>query len=80
MGKVKVKINHAGARELLRSEEMKSICEAHANNAVAKLGAGYKATSWTGKGRVNASVAAVSPMARAENLKDNTILKAVRSS
>lgn len=78
MAKVEIKLNTSGVREMLQSQEMKSICEEHANNAIGKLGPGYTVTSMTGKTRVNASVYAESYEARRENMKSNTILKALR--
>lgn len=78
MAKVEIKLNTSGVREMLQSKEMKSICEEHANNALGKLGAGYTVTSMTGKTRVNASVYAENYEARRENMKSNTILKALR--
>ena len=78
MAKVEIKLNTSGVREMLQSKEMKSICEEHANNAIRKLGPGYTVTSMTGKTRVNASVYAESYEARRENMKSNTILKALR--
>lgn len=77
---VRVELNHDGVRELLRSPEMMAVCESHAKRAVSKLGAGYEVSTHTGKGRVNASVAAVSPEARRENSESNTVIKAVMGS
>ena len=78
MAKVEIKLNRSGVREMLQSQEMKTICEEHANAALSKLGTGYKVTSMTGKNRVNASISAESISARRDNMKNNTILKALR--
>lgn len=78
MAKVEIKLNSSGVKELLRSQEMKAICEEHANNALGRLGDGYTVTSMTGKNRVNVSVFAESYQAKRENLEHNTILKALR--
>ena len=78
MAKVEIKLNTSGVREMLQSQEMKTICEEHANAALGKLGSGYKVTSMTGKNRVNASIHAESISARRDNMKNNTILKALR--
>jgi hypothetical protein len=77
MAKVKFELNKEGVRELLRSKEMMDACTEYANNALAKLGDGYEVTTHTGANRVNAEVAAVTNAARSENLRDNTIIKAV---
>lgn len=78
MAKTKVVLNRSGVRELLRSDEMKAICEEHANRALGQLGDGYAVTSMTGKTRVNASIYAESAEAKRENMENNTILKALR--
>ena len=77
MAKVKIKLNRDGVRELLTAQEMMSICEQHANEALSRLGAGYTTSSRVGRNRVNAEVAAQTRKARAENAKNNTILKAL---
>lgn len=78
MANVRVELNHEGVRELLRSAEMKAICESHANNALARLGDGYEVSSMVGKNRVNAEVKAVSYKAKKDNMNNNSILKALR--
>lgn len=77
MADVKIILNSAGVRELLKSSEMMSICEEHANKAVGRLGAGYAVSTMTGKTRVNASVYAETYEARKENAENNSILKAL---
>lgn len=78
MSNLRVELNHAGVREMLRSEEAKAICEACANKAMGRLGEGHEVTTYTGQNRVNASVFAKSLDAKMKNAKDNTILKALR--
>lgn len=78
MANVRVELNNEGVRELLRSAEMKSICESHANNALARLGDGYEVSSMVGKNRVNAEIKAVSYKAKKDNMNNNSILKALR--
>lgn len=63
---------------MLRSQEMKCICEEHANNALGRLGPGYTVSSMTGKNRVNASIMAETYEAKRDNMKNNSILKALR--
>ena len=62
---------------MLRSKEMMDICSDYANSALGRLGSGYEVTTHTGASRVNAQVAAETFAAKRENLKSNTILKAV---
>ena len=78
MAKTKIVLNRSGVRALLQSDEMKAICEEHANRVLEQLGDGYTVTSMTGKTRVNASVYAESAEAKRENMENNTILKALR--
>lgn len=77
MANMKFELNREGVRELLKSKEMMDICEGYANNALSKLGDGYQVTTHTGTNRVNAEVSAESNAAKRENLKENTIIKAV---
>lgn len=78
MAKVKVVLNREGVRELLRSDEMMSVCEEYADKALSKLGAGYEVTTHTGSSRVNASIGTASYDAMHDNMKNNSILKALR--
>jgi len=75
---VKIELNRAGVRELLRSSEMMAICKEHADATAGSLGSGYEVTTHTGKNRVNAEVAAVTYAARKENSENNTILRALK--
>ena len=76
----KVTLVSKGVRELLQSDEAMQLCQDYAYKAQQRLGPGYEVTYMTGKYRVNAEVAAVSAKAIQENMKHNTILKAVGSS
>lgn len=78
MANMRVELNIEGVRELLRSNEMKAICEDYANNALTRLGTGYEVSSMTGKNRVNAEIKAVSYKAKKDNMENNSILKALR--
>lgn len=76
--KLTVKLNTEGVREMLRSEEMKGICEGYASAILQRCGSGYDMDTYTGTNRVNAMVFADSSKAKEDNLKNNTILKAVK--
>ena len=78
MSKFKFELNRSGVRALMQSEEMQSILKSKANNALNSLGQGYKTDSYVGKTRANAMVYADSYLAKRDNLKNNSILKAVR--
>ncbi len=78
MSKFKFELNRSGVRALMQSTEMQSILKSKANNALNSLGEGYKTDSYVGKNRANAMVYADSYQAKRDNLKNNSILKAVR--
>lgn len=71
------KLNRAGVRELLQSDEMVGVLQSYAQSASASLGAGYEITTMVGKNRANARITAVTSEARKDNSKNNTLLKAV---
>lgn len=79
MAKTKILLDHAGMRELLRSDEAENMCRELAEKAQRSLSQtkGYVVTTYKGRGRVNASVYASSNDAKRENAKENKILKAV---
>lgn len=70
-------LNEDGVRELLKSAEMKSVCESKAKAIAGRAGSGYEVDTFTGKNRVNASVYTATEAAYRDNLKNNTLLKAV---
>lgn len=73
----KFELNKSGVRDLLKSEETQNVVKEYADKALAKLDDGYSTSVYIGKNRANASVMAESVKAKRENLKRNTILKAV---
>lgn len=78
MGKVKFELNREGVRELMLSPEMQSGLESLGGEVLGRLGEGYETETYRGKNRYNVEVKAVTFQARRENMKDNTILKAVQ--
>ena len=77
MAKVRFELNEEGVRALLKSSEMKNVCESYANRIAARAGSGYEVDTYTGRNRVNASVSTGTKEAIRDNLKNNTLLKAV---
>lgn len=75
--KIKFELDKAGVKALLKSEQMVNCCEEYADKALNNLGEGYSKSKHMGRNRVNVSVKADTQKARADNLKNNTILKAV---
>lgn len=78
MSKVRIKLNRSGVRQLLRSAEMREICDEKAAAIAARCGEGYEHGAYTGKNRANASVWAETPQARRDNAENNTILRAMK--
>lgn len=77
MSEVKVVLNRQGVSELLKSDEMMEVCVGYASNALSRLGEGYKMTTHVDD-RVNASICTETYKAMRENMKNNSILKALR--
>ena len=75
--KVEFKLNSAGVRQLLKSPEMQAGIMQIADHAVSRLGSGYVSEKRNYPERCGAVVKAETFRARRENLKMNTLLKAV---
>jgi len=78
MSNWKIKLNSAGVRELLKSQEMQAVLTAKASGIRTRCGDGYNQDMHVGKNRANAMIWADTKEARADNSENNTILKAVR--
>lgn len=75
---VKVVLNGKGVRELLKSQGMMNVCTAQASKIMERCGDGYEMSNYVGKNRVNVSVTASTYEARRDNIRNNTLLKAVK--
>lgn len=78
MSKMEFKLNRAGVRALMQSEEMQAVLTDYASGIQNRCGDGYVQDIYVGKTRANAMVSAETYQAKRDNLKNNTILKAVR--
>lgn len=74
---VEIVLNSAGIRELLKSAEIEAVCRDQAEAVANRAGAGYKVDTHVGKTRVNAMVSTDTKEAYRDNLKNNTLLKAL---
>lgn len=74
---MKIKLLRKGVRELLKSAEMMDACQEAATGIATRAGTGFETSSYTGKNRVNISVYPSSAEARRDNLKNNTLMKAI---
>lgn len=77
MKKFKFKLNKKGVASLMKSEEMQDVLKKHASNVMNRLDKGYKKDLYIGKRRANVAISADSFKAKRDNLKNNTLLKAV---
>ena len=78
MDKLKVVLNEEGVRQMLKSGEMALLLKERAQDAISRIGGGYNITTHTGANRVNVSISPASYKAHKEDLKNNTIIKALR--
>lgn len=78
MSKKGFKLNYSGVGELMKSEAMQKVLTDHATAIKNRCGDGYEQDVHVGKNRANAMVKATTYKAKKDNLKNNTILKAVR--
>ena len=78
MSKMKFKLNRAGVRALLQSDEMQAVLDEEASKIRNRAGVGYQQDTYVGKNRANAMVWADTYQAKRDNMKNNTLLKAVR--
>ena len=78
MSKMQFKLNRKGVADLMKSAEMQEVLKGYATNIRNRCGDGYEQDMHVGKNRANAMVSATTHKAKADNLKNNTLLKAVK--
>lgn len=78
MAKLKFKLNRSGVASLMKSAAMQAVLEEKATSVRNRAGEGYKQDTFVGKTRANAMVYADTYQAKKDNMKNNTLLKAVR--
>lgn len=76
--KIEFHMRYKGVGELLKSQEMESICMDHARQIANRAGEGFEADAFTGNRKVMAGVKPVTAEAYQKNLNENTLLKAMR--
>lgn len=74
---VEIELNSAGIQELLKSAEIQGACMEEARKVAGRAGDGFAVDSYVGKTRANAMVYADTAEAARQNLKENTLLKAL---
>ena len=76
--RVQVKLNLAGVRALLKSEQMAAVCRQYASRVVQRAGTGYEMQQRSYPERNGYVVRPATYQARKDNLDNNTLEKAVR--
>lgn len=79
MSKLKVQLNGAGVRNILKSDGVQSMLKERASAVKKRCGNGYDQDIHVGKNRANAMIWADTYQAKRDNKRNNTLLKAVRS-
>lgn len=77
MSNIKIELNSAGVRNLLRSGEITAVLSSEANSRASALGPGYSVNTYTGRNRANAEIVAETEEAIRDNLENNTLLRAI---
>lgn len=77
MSKLKIELDRAGIRALLKSQEIVDVLQSQADNIRAQLGDQYQTSQHIGKNRANVSVYTEDPDALQDNATNNTMLKAM---
>ena len=76
MGKLRIKLNRQGVRELMQSREIMDECVRLAKEKASAAGDGYAADDgYVGKTRASAIVYPSTSEARSDNYRNNTLLK-----
>lgn len=78
--KSKFVLNSAGVVELMKSAEMKAVLEGYGSRVASTVGSGYEANTVMSGDRAKVFVHAETDEAKQDNLKNNTLLKALGSS
>lgn len=78
MAKVKFELNYKGVGELLKTEELQDYMQDIGDRIATKAGSGYAADTKAGKIRAHTFIKPTNMAAYFDNLKNNTLLKALR--
>lgn len=78
MSKLDFKLNRKGVADLMKSGNMQDVLKGHATSIKNRAGSGYEQDLYVGKNRANAMVKASTYQAKADNTRNNTLLKALK--
>lgn len=77
MSNYQFELNRDGVRQIMQSAEMKAVLEETAQHIASSAEGDYKVDTITGRRRANAEVSCADAKTYYENLKNNTLLKAM---
>lgn len=77
MSNYQFELNREGVKQLMKSEEMKAVLDEMAHHIAESAEGDYKVDSMTGRTRANAEVSCASAKTYYDNLRNNTLLKAM---
>lgn len=75
---IKFELNRKGVADLMKSKGMQDVLKDYATSAKNRAGNGYEQDIYVGKNRANAMVWADTYQAKADNSRNNTLLKSVK--
>jgi hypothetical protein len=74
---IRIDVNDAGIRALLKSPEVQAMLKAKADRIAAAAGPGMEATSWAGRTRARASVITATAKARRAEATNRSLTRAI---
>lgn len=77
MSNYQFELNREGVKQLMKSAEMKAVLDETAQHIASSAEGDYKVNSMTGRTRANAEVSCASTKTYYDNLRNNTLLKAM---
>ena len=77
MSNYQFELNRDGVRQIMQSAEMKAVLDETAQHIASSAEGEYKVDTITGRTRANAEVSCASAQTYYDNLKNNTLLKAM---
>lgn len=77
MSNYQFELNREGVKQLMKSAEMKAVLDETAHHIAQSAEGEYKVDTMTGRTRANAEVSCADAKTYYENLRNNTLLKAM---
>ena len=77
MSNYQFELNREGVKQLMKSAEVKAVLDEVAQHIAESAEGDYKVDSMTGRTRANAEVSCASAKTYYDNLRNNTLLKAM---